>query len=130
MSLNIKLTPLAPFSRFYVIIPLMGKVQAHKRQEKAKRQKNFGLEHRQKDPSVFDFEGVIDDCLPNTSFRLTVTASEVEPLIGKQLLATLAGKMRLYRIRVLPGDQVRGYVSKYDLTKAKIIYRSTKTNTQ
>ncbi len=108
----------------------MGKVQAHKRSEKSKRQKNFGLEHKVKDPNSFDFEGVINDCLPNTSFRLTVTSSEVEPLVGKQLLATLAGKMRLYRIRVLPGDQVKGYVSKYDLTKAKIVYRSTKTNTQ
>lgn len=108
----------------------MGKVQAHKRVEKAKRQNNFGLEHRQKNPDVFDFEGVVNDCLPNTSFKLTVTKSDVEPLIGKQLLATLAGKMRLYRIRVLPGDQVKGYVSKYDLNKAKIVYRSTKTISQ
>lgn len=108
----------------------MGKVQAHKRVEKAKRQQNFGLDHKQKNPDQFDFEGVVNDCLPNTSFRLTVTASDAEPLVGRQLLATLAGKMRLYRIRVLPGDQVKGYVSKYDLSKAKITYRSTKTNTQ
>ncbi len=108
----------------------MGKVQAHKRREKAKRQKSFGLELKQKNPDQFDFEGIINDCLPNTSFRLTVTSSEAEPLVGRQLLATLAGKMRLYRIRVLPGDQVKGYVSKYDLNKAKITYRSTKTVTQ
>ena len=106
----------------------MGKVQAHKRAEKAKRQVNFQLD-KKKNPDMFDFEGVVDDCLPNTSFRLTVTASEVTPLIGKQLLATLAGKMRLYRIRVMPGDHVKGYVSKYDLTKAKITYRSTKKQT-
>ncbi|MBQ6437764.1 translation initiation factor IF-1 [bacterium] len=79
---------------------------------------------------MFDFEGVVDDCLPNTSFRLTVTSCDLEPLVGKQLLATLAGKMRLYRIRVMPGDKVKGYLSKYDLTKAKITYRSTKPSSQ
>ena len=107
----------------------MGKVQAHKRAEKAKRQVNFQLD-KQKNPDMFDFEGVVDDCLPNTSFRLTVTSCDLEPLVGKQLLATLAGKMRLYRIRVMPGDKVKGYLSKYDLTKAKITYRSTKPSSQ
>ncbi len=108
----------------------MGKVQAHKRNEKAKRQQTLDLESKPKDPNFFDFEGVVDDCLPNTSFRLTITSSEIPQLVGKQLLGTLAGKMRLYRIRVLPGDLVKGYVSKYDLTKAKIIYRSTKNSLQ
>lgn len=108
----------------------MGKVQAHKRAEKAKRQQDFsGISH-QKNPDLFDFEGRIDDCLPNTSFRLTVLTSDLEPLIGQQLLATLAGKMRLYRIRVMPGDTVKGYVSKYDLNKAKITYRSTQSRSQ
>ena len=107
----------------------MGKVQAHKRSEKAKRQVNF-VSSKKKSADIFDFEGVIDDCLPNTSFRLTVTSSEIADLVGRQLLGTLAGKMRLYRIRVLPGDKVKGYVSKYDLSKAKITYRSIKTQTQ
>jgi translation initiation factor IF-1 len=107
----------------------MGKVQAHKRAEKAKRQVDFRLD-KKKNPDLFDFEGVVNDCLPNTSFRLTVTSSEIEQLVNKQLLGTLAGKMRLYRIRVLPGDMVKGYVSKYDLTRAKITYRTIKTKTQ
>lgn len=108
----------------------MGKVQAHKRSEKAKRQVNLVAHNKKKSPDLFDFEGVVDDCLPNTSFRLTVTSCEIPELVGKQLLGTLAGKMRLYRIRVLPGDAVKGYVSKYDLSKAKINYRSIKTQTQ
>ena len=107
----------------------MGKVQAHKRAEKAKRQVDFQLD-KKKNPDLFDFEGTVSDCLPNTSFRLTVTASPVEALVGRELLATLAGKMRLYRIRVMPGDHVKGYVSKYDLNKAKITYRSTKAQLQ
>jgi translation initiation factor IF-1 len=56
-------------------------------------------------------------------FRVKVTESPVEQLKGKVLLGTLAGKMRLYRIRVMPGDVIKGYVSRYDITKCKITYR-------
>ena len=40
-----------------------------------------------------------------------------------QLLAHLAGKMRRFRIRVLPGDKVRVEVSPYDLNRGRIVYR-------
>jgi translation initiation factor IF-1 len=75
-------------------------------------------------------EGVVTETLPNTMFRVQVTKTKLTPMIGQLLIATLAGKMRLYRIRVMPGDEVRGYVSKYDLKKLKITYRSTKTTSQ
>ncbi|MBU0576141.1 translation initiation factor IF-1 [Patescibacteria group bacterium] len=77
-----------------------------------------------------EIEGVIEQCLPNTMFRVRVTQAPAESLKSKILLGTLAGKMRLYRIRVLPGDEVKGYVSKYDLGKCKITYRSIKTPLQ
>jgi translation initiation factor IF-1 len=109
----------------------MGKVQAHKRAEKAKRQEDFREKNYETDNSVFEIEGAVTDCLPNTSFRLNVTKCEPYPqMVGKQLLGTLAGKMRLFRIRVLPGDEIKAYVSKYDLTKCKITYRSTKQVSQ
>jgi translation initiation factor IF-1 len=109
----------------------MGKVQAHKRAEKAKRQEDFRAKNYATDDSVFEVEGVVEDCLPNTSFRVKITKCEKHPqMIDKMLLASLAGKMRLFRIRVMPGDEVKGYVSKYDLTKLKITYRSTKQNSQ
>lgn len=73
---------------------------------------------------IFEIEGTVEEALPNTMFRITVTQASVPQLVGQQLLGTLAGKMRLFRIRVLPGDVVRGYVSKYDLKKCKITYRS------
>ncbi|MCL4208235.1 translation initiation factor IF-1 [Patescibacteria group bacterium] len=107
----------------------MGKVQAHKRAAKAKRQVDLTSEKSQA-VDRFEIEGEVLQCLPNTMFRIEVTKSEVEPIIGKTLLGTLAGKMRLYRIRVMPGDLVKGYVSKYDLGKCKITYRSTKTDSQ
>ncbi len=102
----------------------MGKVQEHKRAAKAKRQSAAPMQLREKEDS-FDIEGTVAECLPNTMFWVTVTSSSAPPLVGQKLLATLAGKMRLFRIRVLPGDLVRGYVSKYDLKKCKITYRST-----
>jgi translation initiation factor IF-1 len=102
----------------------MGKVQEHKRAAKARRQvDSSAADDRRED--VFEIEGVVEDCLPNTMFRIKVTVASVPQLVGVELLGTLAGKMRLHRIRVLPGDLVKGYVSKYDLKKCKITYRST-----
>ncbi len=103
----------------------MGKVQQHKRAAKARRQVDTTAEKSSR-ADRFEVEGIVGECLPNTMFRVTVTQASAPPLVGRMLLGTLTGKMRLYRIRVLPGDMVRGYVSKYDLTKLKITYRSTK----
>mgnify|MGYP001558906934 FL=1 len=44
-------------------------------------------------------EGVIDEALPNTLFRVKLGTGEI-------VLAYLAGKMRLHRIKVLVGDKV------------------------
>jgi translation initiation factor IF-1 len=107
----------------------MGKVQEHKRAAKARRQEGLGPMREARD-DVFEVEGVVEECLPNTMFRVKVTDSPVEQMKERTLLGTLAGKMRLYRIRVLPGDIVRGYVSKYDLEKCKITYRSTQKRSQ
>lgn len=103
----------------------MGKVQDHKRAAKARRQAEAPTEKVKKD-DIFEVEGVVEECLPNTMFRVVVTGSDYEQMVGRKLLGTLAGKMRLFRIRVMPGDLVKGYVSKYDVEKCKITYRSTK----
>ncbi len=107
----------------------MGKVQDHKRSAKSKKQVDTTAKKSDRNDR-FEVEGVVENCLPNTMFRVLVTDSEVKPMINKVLLGTLVGKMRLFRIRVMPGDLVRGYVSKYDLNKCKITYRSTKQATQ
>jgi translation initiation factor IF-1 len=99
----------------------MGKVQDHKRAAKVRRQDSAPEKAVQADR--LEIAGEIEECLPNTMFRVRITESALEPMVGKVLLGTLAGKMRLYRIRVMPGDVVKGYVSKYDLTKCKITYR-------
>lgn len=103
----------------------MGKVQDHKRSAKAKRQVDT-TEQKADRSDRFEVVGVIEECLPNTMFRVKVVESEVSQMVERTLLGSLAGKMRLFRIRVLPGDMVKGYVSKYDLTKCKITYRTMK----
>lgn len=107
----------------------MGKVQEHKRAAKAKRQVDLTSDTSDRDDR-FEIEGVVEECLPNTMFRIAVTNSQVPQMVGRNLLGTLAGKMRLFRIRVMPGDIVKGYVSKYDLEKCKVTYRSAKKPSQ
>jgi len=61
-------------------------------------------------------EGVVTDVLPSAFFRVGLDN-------GHSVLATIAGKMRRFRIRVLPGDKVRVEVSPYDLNRGRIVYR-------
>lgn len=42
---------------------------------------------------------------------------------GHEVLAHVGGKMRRYRIRILPGDRVRVEVSPYDLNRGRVVYR-------
>jgi len=60
--------------------------------------------------------GVIKECFPNPTFRVQCDN-------GHELLAYLAGKMRRYYIRVLPGDHVVVEISPYDLSKGRIVRR-------
>ena len=42
---------------------------------------------------------------------------------GHETIGYTSGKMRRFRIRVLPGDKVRVEVSPYDLNRGRIVYR-------
>ncbi len=42
---------------------------------------------------------------------------------GHEILCHLSGKMRMYRIKILPGDKVKIEMSPYDLNKGRITYR-------
>ncbi len=66
-----------------------------------------------------ELNGVVKECFPNTTFRV-----ECENKL--EVLAYLAGKMRKFYIRVLPGDFVRVQISAYDLSKGRIIRRFAK----
>lgn len=62
-------------------------------------------------------EGVVVEALPNATFRVKLDNSD------KIILCHLAGKMRMYRIRVLPGDKVKIEQTPYDEEKGRIVYR-------
>ena len=61
-------------------------------------------------------EGVIEELLPAATFRVTLDNGHV-------ILAHLSGKMRMHRIKVLPGDKIKVEMSPYDLTKGRITFR-------
>lgn len=65
---------------------------------------------------MVEMEGVISEVLPSAMFRVTLEN-------GHTVLATIAGRMRQHRIRVLAGDRVNIEVSPYDLTRGRITYR-------
>lgn len=66
--------------------------------------------------SSAEIQGIVDEALPNTLFRVSLTES------GEQVLAYLAGKMRLHRIKVLVGDKVLLKIDPYG-GKARITRR-------
>jgi translation initiation factor IF-1 len=60
--------------------------------------------------------GTVLELLPATSFK-------VELDNGYEILAHLSGRMRMNKIKILPGDRVKIEMSPYDLTKGRITYR-------
>ena len=61
-------------------------------------------------------EGVVEEALPATLFRVRLDSGEL-------VLAHLAGKLRLYYIKVLPGDRVIVEFGSYDRARGRIIRR-------
>lgn len=60
--------------------------------------------------------GEVVELMPAGSFKLRIES-------GHDILAHLSGKMRMNKIRLLPGDKVKVQISPYDLTKGRITYR-------
>lgn len=60
--------------------------------------------------------GCVLESLPNATFKVKLEA-------GEEMIAYLAGRLRLYHIKVLPGDRVTIELSPYDKSKGRIVYR-------
>lgn len=60
--------------------------------------------------------GVVEELLPATTFKVKLESGHV-------ILGHLSGKMRMHRIRLLPGDRVKVEMTPYDLSKGRIVYR-------
>ncbi|HSQ28548.1 MAG TPA: translation initiation factor IF-1 [Gemmatimonadaceae bacterium] len=65
---------------------------------------------------AIELEGIVSEVLPSATFRVDLDN-------GHRLLATAAGKMRKFRIRILAGDRVTVAVSPYDLARGRITFR-------
>jgi translation initiation factor IF-1 len=63
-----------------------------------------------------EIDGEVTESLPNAMFRVDLDD-------GRKILAQLAGKMRLYHIKVIPGDRVRVEMTPYDDERGRITYR-------
>ena len=63
-----------------------------------------------------EVKGVVDELLPSATFKVILENEH-------SILAHLSGRMRMNRIRLLPGDEVKIEISQYDLSKGRIVYR-------
>lgn len=63
-----------------------------------------------------EMRGTVSEGLPGGHFRVTLENDQ-------EIIAHLSGKLRKFRIRILPGDMVKVEISPYDLTKGRITFR-------
>jgi len=60
--------------------------------------------------------GIVEEALPATTFRVKISETQT-------ILAYLSGKMRLYYIKIVPGDRVEVELSPYDDKRGRITKR-------
>ena len=61
-------------------------------------------------------KGRVIESLPNANFKVLLED-------GKEILCHVAGKLRIYKIKILPGDEVEVEISPYDEKRGRIIKR-------
>lgn len=66
--------------------------------------------------------GVVTEALPNTLFRVKIDDKGEDQEDQKEILAYLAGKMRMHRIKVLIGDSIEVVLDPYG-GKGRIVKR-------
>ncbi len=65
---------------------------------------------------TLELKGIVEELLPAARFKIRLEDGQV-------IIGFLSGKMRLNKIRILPGDKVKVALTPYDLTKGRIVYR-------
>ena len=66
---------------------------------------------------VIEMQGEVVENLPNATFTVKLEN-------GHSVHAHISGRMRKNYIRILPGDKVTVEMTPYDLTKARITFRT------
>ncbi len=64
-----------------------------------------------------EMQGEVVENLPNATFKVRLENGHI-------VHAFISGKMRMHYIRILPGDKVTVQLTPYDLTKARIVFRT------
>lgn len=74
-------------------------------------------------PGEFEAEGEVIEALPNMVFKVRLTSGK-EDLIGKEVLGKVSGQMRMFKIKVMPGDRVKLTMTPYDQGRGRITFRT------
>src|SRR3989338_6363266 len=69
---------------------------------------------------VIELIGMVVETSPNATFKVKIISPQAK---DHELLCHLAGRMRVNRVHILPGDKVRVEMTPYDLQKGRITYR-------
>jgi len=69
-----------------------------------------------KTQDFLEMDGEVTELLPGATFRVLLED-------GREITGHLSGRMRMNRIRLLPGDKVKIEMSPYDLDKGRVVYR-------
>jgi translation initiation factor IF-1 len=62
-------------------------------------------------------QGEVLEMLPNATFKVKLENDHV-------VLGHISGKMRMHYIRISPGDKVTVEMTPYDLSRARIVFRT------
>jgi translation initiation factor IF-1 len=64
-------------------------------------------------------DGIVLEALMGGMFKI-----ELDNVVeNKEILGTLSGKLRKFKIRIMPGDRVKVEFSPHDLTRGRISFR-------
>lgn len=74
------------------------------------------------DQGYIEGKGVVVETYPNAVFKVLLD----EDVFGSpkyEVVATISGRMKKNKVRILLGDRVTLEISTYDLTKGRIVFR-------
>jgi len=70
----------------------------------------------QRNGQIIQVQGVVEEALPGLLFRVRLQS-------GNEVLAHLAGRLKLNRIRVIPGDRVNIEMASLEDRRGRIVRR-------
>ena len=84
---------------------------------------DLGEKRAKPNKEIIELEGKVIEALPSAVFRVLIDSAPSSPNPPQEILAHIAGRLRINRIRILPGDRVRVELTPYDLKRGRITRR-------